>query len=246
MKFDKIGYLDTDNTAVNADVDTSKKTNYYILGNDAPYWGFYDVSDDKREELDLHFGANFAMIIRDSGIVTNGIEAEIPFLFRESSDDEITKGALTLDAKKLEFKKGDTISIDLVLLPWGTGTEESDEQVLSVREDSALNNVFVAASTGSVAYDTVVPVIDCENNTAEFTLKGGKGNIAVRINGFTSINCPDIYILGENGNWQTYEMASSNGYDGYSVYYNEDGTYGFSFVYNSQNINDEYVFKVVQ
>ncbi len=246
VKFDKIGYLDSDNKSVNADVDTSKKTKYYVLGNNAPYWGFYDVSDDKREELELNFGANFAMIIRDSRMIIGGSESEIPFVFRESSEKDISKGALTLDAKKLDFKKGDTISIDMILLPWGTGTEETDEQVLAVREDSALNSTFVAATTGSVAYDTIVPVINCENNKAEFVLKGGRNNIAVRINGFTSLECPDIYKLDENGNRQTVEVASQNGYDGYSVYYNEDGTYGFSFVYNSQNVNDEYVFRVEQ
>ncbi len=246
VRFDKLSYLDADNKSVEKEVDTSKKTHYYELGNDAPYWGFYDVTDETAGELEKGFGANFAMIIKDSRMIIEGNEADIPFIFRESSEKDITKGALTLDAKKITFRKGDTISIDMILLPWGTGTEEKDEQVLSVREDSVLSSVFVTATTGSVVYDSFIPVINCENNKAEFTLKGGKNNIAVRVNGFTSIECPEVFLFDKNGEFIKLELASSNGYDGYSVYYNEDGTYGFSFVYNSQSVTDEYTFRVEQ
>ena len=223
VKFDKIGYLDSENKTVTADVNTSKKTVYYLLGDNAPYFGFYDISDDKRSELDNHFGANFALIVKDSKITLNGTETEIPFVFRESSDKEITKGALTLDSSKLEFKKGDIINIDLILLPWGTGTEEDDENVQAVRDDSVNHAFSVSATTGTVVQDPFLPVIKCHNNIAEFTLTGGKGNIAVRIDGFTKIDRPDVQLKTEDG-WESVELSSSNGYDGYSVFYNEDGT----------------------
>ena len=87
--------------------------------------------------------------------------------------------------------------------------------------------------------------MNCEKNVAEFTLKGGRNNIAVRVNGFTSLTCPDIYIK-TGDTWEKAELASSNGYDGYSVYYNADGTYGFSFVYTAESPDKEYVFRVEQ
>ncbi|MBR3869316.1 MAG: hypothetical protein IKM66_08360 [Clostridia bacterium] len=245
VQFDKISYLDAENKSVTKDVDTSKKTRYYELGSDSPYWGFYDVTDEKTEELEKGFGANFAMIIKDSNITTDGKTADIPFVFRENSDKDISTGSLTLDAKNIAFKKGDTISIDMILLPWGTGTEENDNQVLAVREDSALSPVTVTVETGAVSDDTFIPVINCENNIAEFTVKGGRNNIPVRVNGFTELKCPEILKKTDNG-WENLDVASSNGYDGYTVFYNDDGTYGFSFVYSSENPDISYTFRLEQ
>ena len=245
VRFDKISYLDSDNNPIAADVDASNKTQYYELGSDSPYWGFYKVTDDTAGELEKGFGANFAMIIKNSNITIGGKSAEIPFVFRESSDKDASKGALTLDAKNIEFKKGDSINIDMILFPWGTGTEETDTQVLSVREDSALKPVTVTAQTGSVSDDTFIPVVNCENNTAEFTVKGGRNNIAVRVNGFSELKCPEIQIKTQNG-FEKLDVSSVNGYDGYTVHYNDDGTYGFSFVYCTENPDSLYTFRIFQ
>lgn len=245
VKFNKMSYLDSENNYVQADVDQSKKTQYYTLGADMPYWGYYDVTDDTAGELEKGFGANFAMIIKNSIMVVNGKSADIPFVFRESSEKDITKGALTLDTEKISFRKGDRISIDMILLPWGAGTEENDAQVLAVREDSAEKPVTVTSKNGTVDYDSFLPVINCDNNVAEFSLRGGRNNIAVRVNGFTSLRCPDVYRKTENG-WEKVSLSSVNGYDGYTVYYNDDGTYGFSFVYTSESLDYEYTFRVEQ
>ncbi len=245
VQFSKLCYLDSENKSVTKDIDTSKKTQYYELGDNAPYWGFYDVIDEKNDELEKGFGANFAMIVKDSNIINDGKTADIPFVFRESSDKGITKGALTLDAKDITFKKGDTINIDMILLPWGTGTEETDSQVLSVREDSVLKSVSVSLQTGTVSDDAFIPVINCENNFAEFTVKGGRNNITVRINGFTELRCPEILKKTDNG-WEKIVLASSNGYDGYTVHYNNDGTYGFSFVYFAEHPDILHTFRIMQ
>lgn len=245
VQFDEISYLDSENKPAARDLDSSRKTQYYILGNDAPFFAFYDVIDEKLDELDKGFGANFAMIIKDSKTVLDGKTSDIPFVFRESSDKNMSKGALTLDAKNLEFKKGDTININMVLLPWGTGTEKSDTQVLDVREDSVLKDISVTAQTGTVVEDSFIPVVVCENNAAEFTVKGGRNNIAVRVNGFTKIRCPEIQIKTSEG-FEKLNVCSDNGYDGYSVYYNDDGTYGFSFVYCAENPEISYTFRLTQ
>ncbi len=245
VKFNKASYVDSENEIRYVDVNTDKSAEYYTLGTESPYWGFYDITDDTAQALDDHFGTNFAMIIKNYSMVINGEENNVPLVFRDSSDDEMTVGALTLDLKKAEFVKGDKISIDLILLPWGTGTEENDENVINVRSDSALNPVSVNAAVGSVVQDAFIPVVKCENNIAEFTLKGGKGNIAVRVDGFTELASPAVYRLTDNGA-QEIHLASSNGYDGYSVFYNDDGTYSFSFVYTAESVEDEYIFRLVQ
>ena len=38
-----------------------------------------------------------------------------------------------------------------------------------------------------------------------------------------------------NGEWVVYNTASKNGYDGYMVYYDGDGTYSFSFIVDMSN-----------
>lgn len=245
VQFNKLSYLDYENKSVSKNVDTSKKTQYYELGSDSPYWGFFDVTDETAGELEKGFGANFAMIIKDSNIIIDGKTADIPFVFRDSSEKDITKGALSLDVKDVEFKKGDSISIDMILLPWGTGHEENDDKILSVREDSGLKSVTVTAQTGTVADDTFIPVVNCKNNEAEFTVKGGRNNISVRVNGFTELRCPEIQIKTQDG-FENLKLNSDNGYDGYTVYYNDDGTYGFSFVYCAENPDSLYTFRVLQ
>ncbi len=245
VQFDNVSYVADDGEVRYVEVNKDKKPEYYVLGENNPYWGFYNVSDSSAEQLKQGFGTNFAMIIRDSSMIIGGEESEIPFVFRDSSVDDFTTGALTLDAEKITFNKGDTISIDMVLLPWGDGTEETDENVQYVREDCALKPVTITAITGDVNDDSILPIITCENNTAEFTVKGGRNNISVRMNGFTSIECPEIQKKTENG-WETVELSSSNGYDGYSVFYNADGTYGFSFVYTAETPEMEYTFRAVQ
>ena len=245
VTFDNASFINAEGNTEYVSVNNDKSAEYYVLGSDSPCWGFYNISEEYESKIDEGFGTNFAMIIRESSIIINGQQSDISFVFRDSSDKGITKGALTLDAEKLSFSKGDTIEIMLVLLPWGVGTEETDANVIAVRNDSALNPVTVTASKGIVIEDSVIPVVRCEENSAEFTISGGKGNIAVRVDGFTQLRCPEIYLINGDSE-EKVELASSNGYDGYSVYYNQDGTYSFSFVYTVEDADTEYKFRISQ
>lgn len=240
-KFDKAGYLDESNTPVITNVEKTIATKYYTLGSDSPYLGFFDVSKEAEHQIEARFACNFGLVVRDSEIVMNGEKADIPLVFREFSINEKSQGALTLDTKKASFKAGDSIKLTLVLLPWGVGYEETDSTVLTVREDSALKPVTVTATKGEVKADKLVPTVIAENNEAEFTVKGGRNNIAVRVDNFSSLECPEILMNGEK-----VSPASSNGYDGYSVFYNDDGTYSFSFVYEAKDPDTEYRFEVKQ
>ena len=240
-KYDKAGYLDANNTPVVTNVEKTIATKYYTLGSDSPYFSFFDVSKEAEHQIDERFACNFGLIVRDSEIIVNGEKTDIPLVFREESTKDQSDGALTLDAKNISFKAGDSIKMTLILLPWGVGNEETDETVLKVREDSALKPATITATKGTVKEDKFVPTVIAENNEAEFSIKGGRNNIAVRIDGFTGLECPEIIINGEKA-----DLASSNGYDGYSVYYNDDGTYSFSFVYEAKDPDTTYTFEVKQ
>ncbi len=244
VKFNKACYLNENNEAVDVNVDTSGKTQFYTLGNNAPFFGFYNVTDDTEQQIDLCFGCNFALIVRDSKIIMNGNECELPLVFREASDSAATNGMLTLDADLITFRKGDTIELNLVLLPWGVGTEESYETVLKVREDSALKPITLTAEKGTVVEDDILPIVKADDNEAVFTVKGGRNNNALTVTGLTSMKAPRIEILN-NGEWVKYETASSeHGYDGYTVKPADNGTYSFSFIYTAETPDNEYTFRV--
>ncbi len=240
-EYDKAGYIDENNTPVTVDVNKGASTKYYTLGSESPYFSFFDVSADAEHQIEDRFACNFGLIVRDSEMIIGGEKSNIPLAFREQSTNEKSSGVLTLDAKKVSFKAGDSIKMNLILLPWGVGYEETDAQVQSVREDSALHPATVTATKGTVKEDKLVPTVIAENNEAAFSITGGRNNIAVRVDGFTSLQCPEIYMNGEK-----VELASSNGYDGYSVFYNDDGTYSFSFVYEAKDPFTEYAFEVKQ
>ena len=242
--FNKFGYIDENNSHITGDV--SKDETYHTLGTEAPFMGFYSVTDKTAPRItESNFGCNFALIIKDSKIIAGGQEQNIPFVFKEHGDAEFTTGVLTLDAEELTFKKGDSIEIDLILLPWGIGTETNDANVLKVREDSALKAVKTTAAVGTVKDDTYLPTVKAANGIAEFTVSGGRGNITVKADGFKSMNRPEIYTLS-GGEWVEYDISSVNGYDGYSVHANYDGTYSFSFVFASEGPETSRSFKVVQ
>lgn len=247
VAFDKAGYLDENNTLTYTATDLKQKTpNYYTLGKDCPYFGYFCIRDEDRDQIERGFGSNFALLVKNSTIVKDGQEHQTNFVFRDKAKDNLNYGALTLDEKTITFKAGDTIRLDLVLLPWGTGREETDTNVQTVREDSALKPLKVTATHGTAQDDPTLPTVTAKDNKAVFTLTGGRNNNAVRINGFTGLACPSVELY-KDGRWESVALASSWGYDGYTVFYDKmTGYYDFSFVFAVENPDDTYRYRVTQ
>ncbi|MCR5485439.1 MAG: hypothetical protein K6F09_07575 [Clostridiales bacterium] len=241
VDFNKMGYLDADNKCAVKDVKASFKTTYCDLGSENPYFDFFDVTEETEHFIDECFGSSFALFVSDLKATQNGKETPFALTLKEYSVGGKAEVALTLKEGSVKFKKGDTIHLDLILLPWGTGREKNDESVRKLRLDSVINKTEVTASVGKDVSYGPLPEIYAENNEAEFSLKGGLNNITVRVDGFKDASCPEIKLNGEE-----YDLASGNGYDGYTVHYNPDGTYGFSFVYTSESPETEYTFSLKQ
>ena len=136
---------------------------------------------------------------------------------------------LSLDLGSVTLKAGDVISVDMILLPWGYSNSENDDNVRRVREDSCVNPYKLDIAKGSAVEDTYVPKLRAENGEAEFTISGGANNAAVRVYGFEKRDLPEIKIV-KDGKEEDYIVHGAAGYDGYQVYYDEDGTYSFAFV----------------
>ena len=140
-------------------------------------------------------------------------------------DDTIPMGEVTL-------KAGDTININMILIPWGSQlTPEKDiSNVLNVRNDTCLDPIKTEVKVGTLIPDVYMPLIKAEGQTAEFTLSGADNRMTVRVFGFEGYEKPTIEEFVD-GNWVAYNTASeTNKYDGYMAHYDGDGTYSFSFV----------------
>ncbi len=235
--FNYIGYLDENNQSVNADISASPT--YHKLGNDGAYFGVYNVTEETRDALGGCAGCNFALLIKDNKVTMNGRDADLPLVFREYSEDDYAEASLSYDIEKITFNKGDKISMDMILLPWGTGTETNDSNVLTVREDSLLKPLTVKDSDNN----GYIPTVRTVNNKAEFTVKGGRNNNVIKVDGFTSMKKPTVEIFN-GGEWEEYEISSAYGFDGYMIRTNEDNTYSISFVYNAENPDTEYTFRI--
>lgn len=244
VNFNKLGYLDADNNCTVAKVGKGKDI-YYTLGDEAPYFSFFDVTEDTMHQVDARFGCNFALIVKDSEIIMGGEKQDIALAVHDDSTRKLTVGCLTLDAEKITFMPGDSIRLNLVLLPWGQGTEKTDDRVRAVREDSALKPVKVQAVTGTVKDDALVPTVLADNGVAEVNVSGGRNYTTIRFDGFTKIECPKVYVK-DGENWTEASTASVNGYDGYGIYYNDDGTYSFAFTYFTDKPDTQHSFKLVQ
>ena len=87
-------------------------------------------------------------------------------------------------------------------------------------------------------------IITAVNNQAEFTLSGSRNLNAVRINGFTGDKKPVIEELVD-GSWVVYD-TSVEAFDGYAAHYNEDNTYGFSYVVDMGEDGAARTFRIAQ
>ncbi|MBO7658753.1 MAG: hypothetical protein J6T65_05500, partial [Clostridia bacterium] len=194
---------------------------------------------------------NVSCLIGNYDITVGGKQYTKGFVVRQGN----RSASLTLDLDgKVTFKKGDHIKILLILMPWGDFFSEDDANVRMVRINTLQNPIKVEAASGKVAGDRVVPTVASANGeSAEFTLSGGYANvrdlpgyataeytkykttwerdynITVKVTGIKELGVPAIYEKSGDS-WERYVIASSLGYDGYTVEYASDGTFTYTFV----------------
>ncbi len=224
-KFNKLGYLDENNTHQVLDLGIASSKPYdrfFKLGDEYPFFDYFQpLAAD---------AVNFALIVKDSHVVIDGKEFTGGFLMRDRYDGTLNFGDLTLDLGEITLKAGDCICVDYILLPWGYVDSENDRNVLNVREDSCVRPYSLTAETGTVIEDAYVPKIRVnEEGTAAFTLSGGDNNGVVRVYGLTSYLRPYVEELVD-GEWVAYTRGTNKEFDGYAVYADPDGTYSVAFV----------------
>lgn len=223
--YSTLGYLDENDQSVVTTTNNTQTTAWHTLGKNAPFVSYSYVRNNRDY-------VNLAAIIKDWNVTVGGTAYDGGIVLADVKTAEgLNYARLTLDLGEVTLRAGDTLDFDMILLPWGSQLTASNDisSVLNVRNDTCLDPIKTEAKTGAVIDDPYMPLIRAENGTAEFTLSGADHLIAVRIYGFEDYGKPVIEEY-KDGRWIPYETASANGYDGYSVYYDGDGTYSFAFI----------------
>ena len=238
-RYEKIGYLDENNQPQIVDAIKGKKASY-VLGDIAPYFDYFYVSEWTNENGYV----NLSFLIKDYSVKIGGKEIDARFLL--TYEDDMLY--LTLNLDEVTLKAGDKISINAILMPWGSqesiydgsNGKAPDQNVRDVRENSILDPIKVEALKDCrVMESTYLPKIMTTNGkTAEFTVSGGENNVTVRVYGFHNLTAPRLFQQID-GKWVEVELNSASTpdksgnaayYDGYAVYYDGDGTFSYSFV----------------
>ena len=229
-----IGYLDANNTPVMTQNVADGNTAYYTLGNVYPYFDMCQMFAGTVNDY-----VNVSMIIAESQFTINGQKVDAPFVIK----NEYLAAYLTLDLGEITLKKGDTFTINAIIMPWGSHETDykaahPDQNVLDVRQNTIIDSLKVDVAVGENVSSIFLPQIKAQNDVAEFTLSGGENNISLRVYGFSALTVPKIYEK-VNGEWVEYKVNSLNNpdnkgnhhyYDGYMVHYDGDGTFSYSFV----------------
>jgi hypothetical protein len=185
------------------------------------------------------------LIIKDSKIIVNGEEYKDGLIFKNNLDGGLNHGFLTLNLDDVTLKKGDIIELNVILFPWGNYDEVNDDKVRGVREDSVIKPFNVNVISGVLIEDKYLPKVSAVKNgdevSAEFTISGGKNNVVTRVYGFSSYEPVKIYEK-INNEYNEYKTNNYN-YDGIQIYYEENGTYSFSFAADMLN-GEARTFKV--
>ncbi len=245
--YTKLGYLDEKNQIVNKDANGSETAEKIVLGDNCPYVSLYGL--DAVNNSWATNNANIGFVIKDSNIVIGGEEYTGNFVITGTK----YLYSLSLDLGEVTLKAGDTMSIAMVISPWGWYTSTDDTNMQKIRENTCLDPLTVTVNDGEKIESTYLPrVLSTNGTSAEFTVSGGTNNQAVRVYGFNKLTVPKIYEL-VNGEWQEYVVSSANSpdkngyanyYDGYYAYYDGDGTYSYAFAFNMDNVESR-TFKIV-
>ena len=238
-KYTQIGYLDTNNASQVVTAVTDDTVKEYVLGYECPYFSFFNMENCTSESQQGY--SNVAFLVYNSDLTVNGEKCNAPFIIRNFGDTV----AVTLDLGDVTLKAGDVMTINAILMPWGSQESDysgdaPDKNVRDVRENTLLDPITMTADGDCEVVESVyLPTVrTTDGKTAEFTVSGGHNNVTIRVEGFERLTVPVIQEKID-GRWRTLELSSSDNpdkagygyyYDGYAVHYDGDGTYSYSFV----------------
>ena len=244
----KAAYLDASGNHREISVSTPSVGTLYKLNKNGSYFTYYNGTTNGE-------GGNFGLIVKNHFITVNGKASDLGLAFYNGrikrGGKYVNRGSLTL-AANTTFAVGDKITVNAILLPYGSVGQTSCDNVKKVYRDSVTNALSVTAQTGTVVSDEYIATIKASRyGTAEFTLGGGATaesvngvNYAIKVTGIKKLGTLKVEKKNSAGEWESVELASESGFDGYSVEY-ESGTMSYSFVVNKTAADITYRVTVI-
>ena len=258
--YKKIGYLDKNNKYQVIDATQDNQTVARVLGKECPYFSFFMMPDWNKKSTSAEGYSNVAFLVHSSEFVIGGEKADPNFCIINTkgfvslslnlgkvtlkAGDKLTVNAIVMPWGSQQYEDGivkpeeGNYEYDMVINE-ATGELYMDKNVRDVRENTLLKPLTATSETDEIIASPFLPQIKSKNGkTAQFTLTGGENNVTVKISGFDMLTAPKVEeLVGDE--WVTYELNSANNpdkngyyhhYDGYSVQYDGDGKYSYSFV----------------
>lgn len=262
-----IGYLDENNESQIVYVNKTSTPKVYTLGDQCPYFDSFMMVTGSYLD-DPNGWVNLSCLVYDYEFIIGGQKSDAHMALVDVNHGS----SLSIDLGEVTLKKGDTLTVNMLLVPWGSHVmtyEDADGNVLPdadanvrrVRENTLLNPIVATAvDKCEVVEHTYIPMVkSTDGKSATFKISGGKDNVTegtyntvVRVYGFNSLTVPRI-MQKVDGKWKTYRVNSAmtpdklgnrHPYDGYAVYYDGDGTFSYSFVIDMTK-GEEREFKIV-
>ena len=246
--YKKAAYLDASGNHREISVSTPSVGTLYKLNKNGSYFTYYNGTTNGE-------GGNFGLIVKNHSVTVNGKASDLGLAFYNGrikrGGKYVNRGSLTL-AANTTFAIGDKITVNAILLPYGSVGQTSCDNVKKVYQDSVTNALSVTAQTGTVVFDEYIATIKASRyGTAEFTLGGGATaesvngvNYAIKVTGIKKLGKLKVEKKNSAGEWESVELASVSGFDGYSAEY-ENGTMSYSFVVNKTAADITYRVTVI-
>ena len=244
----KAAYLDASGNHREISISTLALGTLYKLNKNGSYFTYYNGTTNGE-------GGNFGLIVKNHSVTVNGKASDLGLAFYNGrikrGGKYVNRGSLTL-AANTTFAVGDKITVNAILLPYGSVGQTSCDNVKKVYRDSVTNALSVTAQTGTVVFDEYIATIKASRyGTAEFTLGGGATaesvngvNYAIKVTGIKKLGKLKVEKKNSAGEWESVELASVSGFDGYSAEY-ESGTMSYSFVVNKTAADITYRVTVI-
>jgi len=182
-------------------------------------------------------GANAYIVRRFEGKI--GGETVAPGVSLIGKPDGNTELYLVPVTKAKEISAGDYLDIDLILMPYGGGTED-EKPAAKCALDFGLNAPKVTEVTAGtkLAYFPTRLALD-DKGRVEFKLTGGMNCIPIIIEGAKDYSSLRLY--NTDGEKTLVDLSRKGEKDGYEVFSKDNGTFGFVFLVNTDGKEHKYV-----
>lgn len=182
-------------------------------------------------------GANSYIVRRFEGKI--GGEAVAPGVSLIGKPDGNTELYLVPVTKAKEIEAGDYLDIDLVLMPYGGGTQD-EKPAQKCALDFGVNAPKVSEVTaGTKLADFPTRLALDDKGRAEFRVTGGLNCIPIIIEGAKDYSSLRLYNV--DAEKTLIDLSRKGEKDGYQVFSKDDGTFGFVFLVNTDGKEHKYL-----